>query len=685
MNGKRILSAALCFSLPFAFYSITLCPTLPAGDSGELITVAYTLGVAHPPGYPLYTLLGKLFTFLPMGSVAFQMNLLSALLNATALALLSLAVFQCTRSFWASLLASLALAFSPIFWLYSLVAEVFALNNFFSALFLLMMACLWKGSAQKEMKIFLLLPLVMGLAAAHHHTILFFFPGIALLYLLALARRRISLRLLPFCGGLFLLGLLPYLYLPLAASLSPPLNWDDPVTFERFFHLLVRKDYGTFSLAARGIQTREIPFFAHSLLYLGSVPGQFLYGGALFALLGMGGNLFARKRRVPPPGKAREKERGKSPFPKPPPIPAPVHWVPLPIFIASALPLAFTILFFFPQAGFPPENLLLRGVIERFYMLPNLILAFWMGIGIHFAGTFLKERKRKTGAVLLYGTALFLFGPLALGLRYREVDQSQNRTAYDFGKNILRSVPEKALLFTSGDMPTNTVNYLQLVEGFRASVICLDQELLTYPWYVRSVKNRFPSVKLRGEKYDNIALRNIHFIEDNQATYPVYFFGFKKGDESFKERYSYVPAGLVFKIVPKGAAIDPEEVERENQRILASFERLSMAAKPSPKTFEREMKERYAVPYFELGLLFYQKGIYARSVHFYKQSLRENPDYASTHKNLALALQKCLRYGESIGYFRKYLRKNPDAPDRRQILQAVESMEEYERRKKGSE
>src|SRR5437762_3568284 len=75
------LAAALGL-LAFAVYVSTLHPTVAGGDSGELTVVAATLGVAHPPGYPLHTLLAKLFTFIPHGSIAWRVNLLSAACDA---------------------------------------------------------------------------------------------------------------------------------------------------------------------------------------------------------------------------------------------------------------------------------------------------------------------------------------------------------------------------------------------------------------------------------------------------------------------------------------------------------------------------------------------------------------------------------------------------------------------------
>ncbi|NJL71573.1 MAG: DUF2723 domain-containing protein [Candidatus Competibacteraceae bacterium] len=74
--------------MAFAVYWFTLAPTVSGEDSGELIIAAHTLGVAHPSGYPLWCLLGKLFTFIPFGSIAWRVNLLSAVFGALTVGLL---------------------------------------------------------------------------------------------------------------------------------------------------------------------------------------------------------------------------------------------------------------------------------------------------------------------------------------------------------------------------------------------------------------------------------------------------------------------------------------------------------------------------------------------------------------------------------------------------------------------
>src|SRR5262249_36505116 len=101
----------------FVLYALGACPTIYVGDSGELVTAVHLLGIPHPTGYPLYVLLGKLWTFaLPFRSVAWRMSLFSAAAAAAACALL----YRLARSNGlgpiAALFAALLLAVSPSFW-----------------------------------------------------------------------------------------------------------------------------------------------------------------------------------------------------------------------------------------------------------------------------------------------------------------------------------------------------------------------------------------------------------------------------------------------------------------------------------------------------------------------------------------------------------------------------------------
>jgi len=118
----------------FAVYLRTLASTVLPGDSGEFQFAAPLMGVAHPTGYPLYILLGKLWTLLvPWGDLAQRMNLFSAFWSVLAVALVYLVARQLTGRPFAAAIAALTLAFSRTFWSQAVVAEVYALHSFFVA------------------------------------------------------------------------------------------------------------------------------------------------------------------------------------------------------------------------------------------------------------------------------------------------------------------------------------------------------------------------------------------------------------------------------------------------------------------------------------------------------------------------------------------------------------------------
>jgi hypothetical protein len=165
-NGTRpfssqaeLVCAGAVFLVALVVYSWTLAPTVTLTDSGELIVAAYGLGVAHPPGTPLWVMLAHLASLVPVGSVAVRINLSSAVFAALACAMLTLVVAELlvTASCFAAprrrnkaahqgniessnidrLLifapavgAGLLMAFSRTLWSYATIAEVYTLNAF---------------------------------------------------------------------------------------------------------------------------------------------------------------------------------------------------------------------------------------------------------------------------------------------------------------------------------------------------------------------------------------------------------------------------------------------------------------------------------------------------------------------------------------------------------------------------
>ncbi len=458
-------------------YAWTIHPGLPAGDSGELIAAAWTLGVAHPPGYPLYTLLAHVWAILvPLGSVAFRLNLFSLVLSVGAVTLLGHAVHRLTRSAPGAFVAGLTLAFAAPFWKYALVAEVFALSSVFAAAILVAFVHMLEHAGlgaeppregNRPWPLFLL-ALLTGLIPAHHHTLvllalpvdlaaacLVLLPEPRLRKLLPGYRRpyRLGPRALAWMVAVFLVGLSVLAYLPITAARHPALNWGDPEGWRAFLRLLLRMDYGTLRLdpQAAGLTADR----SHAVLYAVSVWRDLTPLGTALAILGLATAL--RRRRAL-------------------------------AFVLTAF-LALQALFF-TRVGFPTHPAVYLGVVERFYILPDLMLALAAGLGAAMLLARLPNRSRPAAALALVLAA----GLWPLAAHFRLADQRGNTFAGDLNRNVLASLPPNAVLFTQGDLFHNGLAYLTLVEGERPDVTVVDQELLTMGWYVREVRRRHPGL-----------------------------------------------------------------------------------------------------------------------------------------------------------------------------------------------
>lgn len=238
------LAMGLASSLVFVFYYFTLAPTVlyysPENfDSAHLQVAAYVLGIPSYTGYPTYVMLAHLFTYLPVGDVAYRVNLASAFFGALAVG----AVFLLGRRLGAGLAGAaagaLAFGFGRTFWSQAVIAEVYTLHVLLTTVFLLPLL-VWRE--RREDRYLLLAAFLGGLAMTNHLTSVFLLPS-ALLFVALVERRKLTgWRLLAQGAGLFALGLLPYLYLPVRASMNPPLLGagpaGDPSTLAGFLDLV---------------------------------------------------------------------------------------------------------------------------------------------------------------------------------------------------------------------------------------------------------------------------------------------------------------------------------------------------------------------------------------------------------------------------------------------------------------
>ena len=241
-----VLVLMLVFAASLIVYLMTLAPTVTAEDSGELISASYCLGIAHPPGYPLWTMLTHLWTYLPINNVAWRVNLSSAIFASFAVTMLFLLLLTFTRDRIISIVGCLSFAYSETFWSQAVITEVYTLNACFIAGLFLILAY-WDRHRETKDKYLYLFSFVYGLSLCNHHSMALLGP-VYLFYILTKDPKLfVRFKNIGIMLGLFLIGLLPYIYLPIRSLCDPPVDWGNPENMVNFLDHLFRRQYGKLS------------------------------------------------------------------------------------------------------------------------------------------------------------------------------------------------------------------------------------------------------------------------------------------------------------------------------------------------------------------------------------------------------------------------------------------------------
>ena len=658
------LAAVVAGVSALAVYLATLNPTLPPGDSGDLITAASTLGVAHPPGYPLFAMIGHLFTLLPFGSPAYRVNLMSAVLDATAVAIVAALVHRiavetvprknddaapAVLAAIAGLSGALFLAFATEFWSYSLVAEVFALNNTFAALLLLLaFTWYWNPDRRWVLRAFFL---TSGLAFCNQQTIVLLAPGLGTLLIAGILRLRARrsewqssvVRELSIGVAFLLAGLLPYLYLPLAATGNPPALWGDPRTLERFIAVVTRSDYGSFSLVSGG---RHGEVFANLTALATNLSDSFGPAGLLLAALGLW--WLARRR------------------------PAAAIAVSLSFLVTGPL---------FLMYANPPLGGLLSGVFARFYILPSVPLAVMVGCGAFHAlvrirsGVTLRWALRdrmRLAAAALAGALFIAFAVGPAVARYPSVDQSSNYMTINFTRDLLEPLDQDAILLAEGDTAVLATWYTQNVEDYRPDVVVIAVPLLGFQWYIDEFRRQHPDVSIPFDAIDAAGQPvTERVVNANFAARPVYYVGII--DEAFPAGYVELRAGFARKFVRAGTS-DPFDFVRANLERLASYQFPERGYPPT--TWEYWESTFYGGAAFDLANG-YESSDVAAAVTWYRKAILLGPSLPAAYKNLAILLSA--NGGdplEEADLLETYLQLAPQDPEAAAIREAITRLRE---------
>lgn len=240
---RPLLLAGAAGVASLILYVATLAPDVVGGDAGEFQFVPYVLGIPHHTGYPLYTLLGKAWSLVPIGSVAWRMNLLSAVFAAAAVAAVYLAAWEMTGRLSAAVVAAASLAVSGLFWQWATIAGVRSSTALMVAL-VIYLAVRWSSETRVKRfgataRTFALLSLTYGAALAHHRSAVLLAPPLLLFILVVNARIVFSAGVMARSALLIAFPLLTYLYLPIRSAMGTPFDQFHPDTLPRFLDLVL--------------------------------------------------------------------------------------------------------------------------------------------------------------------------------------------------------------------------------------------------------------------------------------------------------------------------------------------------------------------------------------------------------------------------------------------------------------
>jgi hypothetical protein len=534
-SKAELLCAGAVFLAALLLFSWTLAPTVTLTDSGELIVVAHGLGVAHPPGVPVWAMLAHLASLVPLGNVAVRINFSSAFFAALACAVLTLVVAELMIAaaylpawkraaqqrkkagdsridrllvFAPALGAGLLMAFSRTLWSYATITEVYTLNTLLIlAVFFLMLR--WRRCIIAERKDtgamvtkhdnwLYAAAAVFGLALGDHHvTVGLTLPAVAVIVYKTQGLRFFTSRRLAYAALISIAALIAvYAYLPLAASRSPLINWQ----YRVFLH---------FTPSIMGVQFVE---FCRMLL----------------------------------------REFGPA-------------WLPLPLVLAFAGfatayrqdRTAFWFLLFIVIANLAYDLSYEIAEDKDAYYLPVFIsIAIGAGFGIRWLIQLTAVKSMSFGtSYYVAAIAVLLTSATAFAGNWPFNNRRHYFIAHDYAENLLSAVEPNGLLLTQDWQVASPMFYAQEIEQRRRDVKIVDVNLLRRSWYFDYLRRTYPDLIERSREKIEMFVEDLKAWERDPAAF--------KSNALLTQKITTAFLEMIQSVVTNESAVGPVYMTRD--------------------------------------------------------------------------------------------------------------------------
>ena len=676
LAAVQLLCGGTVFLVALLLYSWTLAPTVTLTDSGELIVVARGLGIAHPPGVPLWIILAHLASLVPLGNVAQRINFSSALFAALTCAMLALVVAEViiTASYLAAakrrkrgtkkieelgvthpmvaapaLGAGLLLAFSRTLWSYATITEVYALNTLLILVicFLMLRWRRWivedrmhistvsnPGQVTRHDAFLYSAALIFGLAlGVHHVTVALTLPAVAVIVFRTQGVRFFTSRRFVYAALISIGALVAvYAYLPLAASRSPVINWGHPRSLQEIWWHLTGRQYQVYFSFKPEIMGEQFAEFCRMALREFGFP--WLPLSLVLAFAGLT-DAFKRDRTI--------------------------FWFLLTIVIAD---LAYALSYEIAED-------------KDAYYLPTFIsIAIAAGLGIRWlirsaVSKSLPVAKPSLAAVV----AVLVVSTIALTANWPFNNRRRYFIAHDYVDNLLKAIAPSGLLLTLDWQVVSPMFYAQEIEHLRPDVKVVDINLLRRSWYFDYLKHAYPALIERSREKIDVFVENLKewerdpgafarspaltqrisaaFLEMIQSMVtnesrvaPVYMTNDLISSDSVNgeltrwltQKYQLVPQGLVFNLADGQGFHDSPDVHLQISGLADGTLRFGKGDPVNVKVLPS-----YANMLINRGRYLALFGQHERAIAAFEQALVLNPNLTLARQGLAESAAKARR------------------------------------------
>ncbi|MCB4790547.1 MAG: DUF2723 domain-containing protein [Elusimicrobia bacterium] len=664
------IAAFLIFSITFGVLVYTTVPALTEDDSGELSATVNCLGICHSPGYPLYSLAGKiLVTAMPFGNRVYCVNILSSLFIAVCAAVLFFAALELSSDILISIIIALLFSFSGLVWAMGNTTEVYGLAAFMTSLICLVM---FKKIRPVS---YILVFYFLGIGVLAHYTVGLLIAGIFLWFFLNYIHgvnpgfKGHIKTLRYYFPNIILFGVLGFslvLFILIRAKAQPVFSWEDPQTLKRFWQVVARLRYGTMSLAQGGAPPLALPVIYNKIYFFFKVVIEnftviglllFLYGGFLCL---------------------KDKTRG---------------W-PLILLLLGSGP-GFLIL---ANVTLDPGS---ESLLKRFFFLPFIFLVLMITKAL--------KSMPKTFSRLSLALPLFL-----LYSNFPDYNTRNNYIFYDYAKNMINTVPKNTILFSDrADEMEFSIGYLNISKGLRPDIRFIDcnagitKSIYGDGYYMIWGK---PRLKIREDTEKSIiaaSKRPVFYatFEPAMINIPRYQQGLlfrAKPASDPKERFPYHEIYYLRR---------PENMDRREHDLLLSYYDLlgryylaigdtanadrffkGVSAYDDKGTWNTatgflfhskgllDLAEKYYTisvargaanleTLINLGAVYESKGEIKKAKYIYAKILENSPENVQTHYNLAVLYWKEADWRKVVSELETVLKLDPNHSEARKYLQ----------------